>query len=179
MSSAFTVLAADWFGVSHPASPRFTLRLEAGVITLAATADKPALLVPGDTGGYAEGLWEGDCAELFLVNPANGFYAEFNLSPQGGRWCCAFTAPRVRAAGAPAAFAGVSAAGVVSPASWSAQLRIPVAALPAELDFDPAVTRGNVTFCLGADPQRYFTLADLGGGNPDFHRPARWIPLFA
>jgi hypothetical protein len=35
---------------------------------------------------------------------------------------------------------------------------------------------GNVTFCLGR-PQRYFTAADLGAGQPDFHRPRAWPPL--
>ena len=132
-----------------------------------------------DRGGYTEGLWDGDCAELFLVNPVNGAYLEFNLSPKGGWWCCEFTGPRVRAAGAPKALAGVTATGSVTADRWEAELRIPVASLPAALDFDPEVTRGNVTFCLGASPQRYFTHADLGGGNPDFHRPGRWIPLFA
>lgn len=179
MPSISAVLASDWFGVPHPASPRFTLAYTDGVISFFARADKPALLVPHDAGGYVEGLWNGDCAELFLVNPVTGAYVEFNLSPRGAWWSCAFLAPRVRAPESPAPFAGVIASGAVAPAHWEATLRVPVAGLPAELAFDPEVTRANVTFCLGDAPQRYFTHADLGGGNPDFHRPGRWLPLFA
>lgn len=178
MKPLSATLSADWFGSAHPAAPRFTLALEDGAIVLTGGAAKPALLVPQDAGGYTEGLWNGDCAELFLVNPANGAYMEFNLSPKGGWWCCEFTAPRVRAAGAPVALAGVTTRGEILADRWEARIRIPVASLPPALAFDPKTIRGNVTFCLGDAPQRYLTLADLGGGQPDYHRPARWIPLF-
>lgn len=179
MTPLTAVIATDWFGAPHPAAPRFTLAHADGALTLTARADKPALLVPQDAGAYAEGLWEGDCAELFLVNPVTGAYAEFNLSPRGGWWSCAFGAPRARASGEPAPVPGVTTSGTVAPTHWEATLRIPVASLPAALAFDAGTTRANVTFCLGADPQRYFTYADLGGGKPDFHRPGRWLPLFA
>lgn len=178
MKTPVTVLRQDWFGVRHPAVPTFSLRLESGAIVLRAWATKPALMVADDKRGYTAGLWEGDCAELFLLNPATGYYLEFNLSPKGGWWSCAFTAPRVRVPEGPVAVAGVSATGAVAPGSWRSELRIPVASLPPELAFDPATTRGNVTFCLGNDPQRYLTAADLGGGTPDFHRPAKWVRLF-
>ena len=179
MTPIFATLTSDWFGVPHPAAPRFTLKLENGVIRLTARAQKPALTVAADTGDYSEGLWDGDCAELFLVNPVSGEYIEFNLSPKGGWWCCEFMGPRVRAPGAPKHLAGVTATGTVGENVWEAAMAIPVASLPDSLAFDPEVTRGNVTFCLGNDPQRYLTYADLGGGSPDFHRPGRWLPLFA
>jgi hypothetical protein len=171
-------LASDWFGVSHAAAPRFTLSLHEGVISLVVKVSKAALTVRGDDGDYVEGLWEGDCAELFLVNPVSGAYIEFNLSPKGAWWCCEFSGTRTRAPGAPVRLVGVVARGSVGHESWEAALSIPVSALPASLDFNPDVTRGNVTFCLGDDPQRYLTYVDLGGGNPDFHRPGRWVPLF-
>lgn len=174
-----TRLDKDWFGAPVPAAPECKLSLDAGAITLRARVKKSPLIVAGDTGGFTEGLWEGDCAELFLVNQKTGYYLEFNLSPKGGWWCCAFTAPRVRAPGAPRELAGVSSSGIPADATWSAELRIPVAALPAELAFDPAVTRGNITFCLGDNPQLYLTYADLGGGKPDFHLPGKWVRLFA
>lgn len=169
----------DWFGAPAAARPHFELGLEAGHIVLRGRAAKSPLVVPGDTGGYAEGLWNGDCAELFLVNPDTGYYIEFNLSPKGGWWCCEFTAPRVRAPGAPRALTGVATTATPSDSSWDSTIRIPVASLPPELAFDPAKTKGNVTFCLGDSPQLYLTHADLGGGTPDFHLPARWVNLFA
>lgn len=171
-------LDKDWFGQPVPAAPECELRLDAGSLTLRARVKKPPLTVAGDTGGYAEGLWEGDCAELFLVNPKTGYYLEFNLSPKGGWWCCAFTAPRVRAPGAPRETPGVVTQASSDAASWSAEIRIPVASLPAEVAFDPAVTAGNITFCLGNAPQIYLTYADLGGGKPDFHLPGKWVRLF-
>lgn len=172
------MLTRDWYGAAHPSRPAFTLALDAERITLTARVAQPALTVPADDGSFREGLWEGDCAELFLVNPATGAYVEFNLSPLGGWWCCAFTAPRRRAVAAPVAPAGVTTRGISRPDFWEAEIVIPLSALPAELAFDPATTRGNITFCLGRDPQRYLSFADLGGGSPDYHRPDKWIPLF-
>ena len=171
-------LKTDWFGAPVSAAPRCELRLENGAIHLRAGAAKAPRVVAADTGGYVAGLWEGDCAELFLVNPQTGYYIEINLSPRGGWWSCEFTAPRVRAPGAPRAPAGVITRANLARAAWEAAITIPVASLPKELDFDPAVTRGNITFCLGDTPQLYLTHADLGGGTPDFHRPDRWIRLF-
>jgi hypothetical protein len=169
----------DWFGTPVAARPQFELGLDAGDIVLRGRAEKAPLVVPGDTGGYAEGLWNGDCVELFLVNPETGYYIEFNLSPKGGRWSCEFTAPRVRAPGAPRDFVGVSTTAKRTDGAWESTIRIPVASLPAELAFDPAKTRGNVTFCLGDSHQLYLTYADLGDGMPNFHRPDHWIRLFA
>lgn len=172
-------LDKDWFGAPVAEKPAFELRLDNGDIVLSAKVAKEPLCVPDDAGAYTAGLWQGDCAELFLVNPDNGAYLEVNLSPQGGWWTCAFSAPRVSAANEPLPLASVSTTGAAANGAWSASIRIPVASLPRELAFDPARTCGNVTFCLGNDPQRYMTFADLGGGTPDFHRPRHWVPLFA
>lgn len=179
MSENFTViLDKDWFGEPVAAKPEFKLKCEDGFITLSARVAKAPLFVPQDTGGFVEGLWEGDCAELFLVNPETGYYMEFNLSPQGAWWCCEFTAPRVRAPGAPREISGVTTTGETHDASWGASIRIPVSSLPRELAFSTTGTRGNVTFCLGNDPQLYLTYANLGGGNPNYHLPDKWVPLF-
>ena len=179
MSENFTVvLDKDWFGAPVAARPSFELKCADGFVTLRAHVAKAPLVVPGDTGGFVEGLWEGDCAELFLSNPETGYYVEFNLSPQGAWWCCGFSARRTREASGPRELAGVTTTGETFSDRWSAGIRIPVASLPAELAFGTATTRGNVTFCLGNDPQRYLTFVDLGGGKPDFHLPEKWIPLF-
>ena len=46
--------------------------------------------------GFVEGLWHYDCGELWLCNPENGRYIEFNLAPDGCRWACVFALPRLR-----------------------------------------------------------------------------------
>jgi hypothetical protein len=160
--------AIDYAGQRGPQMPDAPDALDA----LDALLVRPA----AGAGGFAEGLWEGDVVELFMLNPATGFYMEFNLSPCGAWWCCAFDAPRVRAAGFPAPLPGVRAEAVWRGAAWEGTLSVPLASLPRALAFDADATAGNIAFCLGR-PQRYVTLADLGGGTPDFHRPSRWLPL--
>lgn len=172
-------LDKDWFGTPVSEKPTFELRLEREALVLSVAVSKSPLCVAEDGGAYTAGLWQGDCAELFLINPDNGVYLEVNLSPRGGWWTCAFSAPRVNLPEEPLPLTGVITTGVSVGDEWLASIRIPVTSLPKALQFDPAKTRGNVTFCLGNDPQRYMTFADLGGGTPDFHRPQRWVPLFA
>ncbi len=173
-------LDKDWFRAPVAENPSFELRLENDAIVLEARVSKTPLCVADDAGCFTAGLWQGDCAELFLRNPDNGVYIEVNLSPRGGWWTCAFSAPRVNLPDQPIPLAGVTTSGCAEGGpEWTARIRIPVASLPADLAFDPAKTCGNVTFCLGNAPQRYMTYADLGGGTPDFHRPERWTPLFA
>jgi hypothetical protein len=131
----------------------------------------------GDSEGrFVEGLWEADVVELFLLNPETGFYAEFNLGPRGGWWCCSFRSPRARVDESPNPLPGVKAMANASEFAWDSSLSVPLHSLPEALAFDPVKTRGNITFCLGA-PQQYISLADLGGGEPDFHRPEKWIPI--
>jgi hypothetical protein len=173
-------LDRDWSGGPAPDGPRWALWACGGRLHFRAAAGPPPVSACDAGGGeFVEGLWEGDVAELFLLNPATGFYMEFNLSPGGAWWCCAFDAPRVRS-GSPAPLPGVEArAAGLDDGGWEAELAVPLASLPMGLAFDPldpGATRGNVAFCLGR-PQRHFTLADLGVGPPDFHRPSKWVPL--
>jgi hypothetical protein len=180
--AAMKTLDRDWSGIPAPDGPRWALWARGGRLHFWAAADLPPTLTGSAGGGeFIEGLWEGDVAELFLLNPATGFYMEFNLSPGGAWWCCAFDAPRVRS-GSPAPLPGVTARAAELDVGWEAELAVPLASLPQGLaldpfdPLDPGATKGNVTFCLGR-PQRHFTLADLGGGEPDFHRPSKWVPL--
>lgn len=178
-TSISTTLDRDWFDEPVDARPHFVLKLDEGTIVLSASVAKSPLIVAGDDGSFREGLWNGDCAELFLSNPETGYYLEFNLSPLGGWWRCDFSAPRRRVEGSAVPLAGVTTRGSTASDRWSAELRIPVASLPEALAFSPEATMANVTFCLGDTPQRYLTLVDLGGGDPDFHRPSRWSVLFS
>jgi hypothetical protein len=174
------ILEADWFGQPVAGVPALALSLEGGCLCLSGSRRIPAHGLPTDRPGeFIEGLWEGDCAEAFLLNPENGHYLELNLSPSGSWWACHFSAPRVRATPQGLRLAGATGEGLVEPEGWSARLRVPLASLPSELAFAPETSRANLTMCLGRNPQRYLTLCDLGGGQPDFHRPLHWGTLRA
>ena len=174
VSNALALLDKDWYGVEVPGSPSWALWAEDGNLLLRGSVASTAIALPEDEcGAFVEGLWEGDAVELFLLNPASGFYIEFNLAPRGAWWCCTFDAPRNRAA-IPAPLPGVRAHAHFTENRWDSSLAIPIRALPPALDFKPGTTKGNITFCLGS-PQQFVTLADLGGGAPDFHRPEKWI----
>ncbi|WP_353566255.1 hypothetical protein [Haloferula sargassicola] len=133
---------------------------------------------------YHEGLWEHEAAELFVASPDRSRYLEINLAPQGAWWGCLFDAPRVRAAESWPAGAGVEAfAARPDESSWLAAIRLPLDFLRETLSFG-ATSPMNLTFVLDPPRHRYLTVADLGGGEPDFHQPGRfplpaWIDVDA
>jgi hypothetical protein len=170
-------LNKDWYSAKPPGGPRWGLEIKDGLLVLRGKVCAPPICIDGDSEGtFIEGLWEADVAELFLLNPETGFYTEFNLGPRGGWWCCSFSSPRVRVEASPNPLSGVKATASCSETGWDSSLAIPLHCLPQGLVFDPGKTKGNITFCLGK-PQQFITLADLGGGEPDFHRPEKWIAL--
>jgi len=136
---------------------------------------QPALLHPkARPGGFLAELWKYDVAELFLADPASGRYFEFNLAPNGAWWTCEFTAPRIRADVLDIAMPEVATfSEMAADGAWLAAMAIPLDLLRARLDFGPA-TRVNVTMILGSPAQRFLSAADLGPGEPDFHRPQRF-----
>jgi hypothetical protein len=170
-------LDKDWYGAKSPGCPQWGLEIIDGLLVLNGKVCAPPICIGGDSEGhFVEGLWEADVVELFLLNPATGFYLEFNLGPRGGWWCCSFSLPRARVDENPKPLPGVRAVANLTEAGWGSSLAVPLHSLPQCLSFDLGKTRGNITFCLGA-PQQYITLADLGGGEPDFHRPEKWLPI--
>jgi hypothetical protein len=138
---------------------------------------KPAFIHPkARPGAFQSELWKYDVAELFLTDPASGRYFEFNLAPNGGWWTCEFTAPRVRADEAEIAMPEIATYGEMSAdGTWVAAMAIPLHLLKARLDFGPR-TRLNVTMILESPRQKFFSAADLGPGEPDFHQPDRFTP---
>ena len=142
-------------------------------------------------GGLVDWWWL--CwAELFLANPNSGFYVEVNLSPVGSWWFCAFTSPHKRHVEQPARLPGVTTTSSRNSDSWSASLTLPLVSLPLELQFDPSVTTGNVTFCLQNNRDHkqnnhkpcdyeggqlyfsYYRLRDEAHPSPNFHLPHKW-----
>jgi hypothetical protein len=184
-------LCSDWFG-NFVRGPSFELSLDEydGEPELAFKVDVPKLAVvsPIDDGSYREGLWNYDCAELFLGNPLTGYYVELNISPRGGWWSCSFASTRVPIEEGPIPLPNIRSEGTLSAdefnPAWSASIFIPLSSLPVELDFSPISTVGNITFCLKDAEEKnsttFLSLFDLTleGSNPDFHRPKLWGKLF-
>jgi hypothetical protein len=170
-------ITTDWFGEAVPGNPHWSLRLSETALTLRGVVSAPPICIPEDREGvFVERLWEGDVVELFLLNPKTGFYIEFNLGPRGAWWCCTFDSPRKRTPYSPSPLPGVLTQATPTERGRDGTLVIPAKSLSPELAFDPGATTGNVAFCLGA-PQQFCTVADLGAGLPDFHRPHKWISL--
>jgi hypothetical protein len=168
-------LNTDWYGIALQTPPQWGLVLtEDSLIFRGKLSTAPNCIAPDKSGDFVEGLWEADVAELFLLNPKTGYYIEFNLGPKGAWWCCTFESPRVRTNTGPEKLTGVKTTAAFSESAWDSVLKIPLKSLPTRLVFDPETTKGNITFCVGV-PQHFVSLADLGDGVPDFHRPDKWI----
>lgn len=168
-------LSKDWHGAPLEAAAGFSLVMDARRLWFIAHHRKAADLHPqARPGMFMAELWRHDVAELFLADPVSGRYFEFNLAPNGAWWSCEFTAPRVRAEQTDIAMPEVATfSDMAADGAWIAALAIPLDLLRARLDFG-AHTRANVTFILGSPDQKFITAANLGAGEPDFHRPEKF-----
>jgi hypothetical protein len=168
-------IGKDWHGEVIGAPAAFCAVVDPRSLWFIASHPKPARLHPAARPGrFTPELWKQDVAELFLHHPPSGRYFEFNLAPNGAWWSCEFTAPRVRAEDVEIAFPEVATFAELSPdGGWVAAMAIPRDLLEGRLDFGRD-TRMNVNFILESPEQRFLTAVDLGGGEPDFHRPERF-----
>lgn len=134
-------------------------------------------------GVFTSNLWQRDCAEFFLCNPATGRYVEFNLNPHGAWWSASFNAPRAHRRDEPFQDAHCSAASFTdnqsndSAETWSATISIPLKALETVLETSIVNLTANVTAILSTPNQIFLTAAPLGGEEPDFHRSADCLPV--
>ncbi|RYD32358.1 MAG: hypothetical protein EOP87_12990 [Verrucomicrobiaceae bacterium] len=171
-------LTKDWHGVPLEDPAGFSLAMDGRRLWFIATHRKPASLHPQSRPGkFMPGLWEHDVAELFLATPSGDRYFEFNLSPNAAWWSCEFKGPRIREEEADIIMPEVAAFSELAPdGGWVAALSIPLDLLRARIDFGPQ-SLGNVTFILGNPEPSYLSAADLGSGEPDFHRPSHFRKL--
>ena len=169
----FTKLSLDWFGERVRPSAEFSLSFEDDRLVFRSRRQKGALCQPGaEEGQFFEGLWFHDVAELFVSDPITGHYLEVNLSPRGAYWACIFDAPRRRVAEVRSC--GAQARGMCREGQWEARVDLPLAWMRSHRHFG-LETRFNVPFILDSPSQRILSEADLGGGDPDFHRPAGFL----
>lgn len=168
-------VAKDWHGTPMRHAAGFSLAADDWRLWFIAHHREPAGLHPlARPGVFQAELWRYDVAELFIADPKSGRYFEFNLAANGAWWSCEFTAARVRAEACDIAMPDVATfAEISADGAWLAAMAIPLDLLRARLDFGPN-SRANVSFILGSPEQKFLTAADLGGGDPDFHRPERF-----
>ena len=131
---------------------------------------------------FVTGLWNGNVAELFLLNPANGRYLEVHLSTTGQWWACVFTAVRVREieSGRPLPLSVVQHRRDKAGRRWQASLQVPtpvICQLLGARDF--MQLHANLTAIAHPLTGRtlYFSLAAMPGAKPDFHQPDAWLEL--
>lgn len=166
---------------------RYALELPTtGGIVFSVASPRPVLeKAAHPAAGFVAGLWRTDCAELFLGNPHNRRYVEFNLGPGGAWWACGFSAPRVAAQQDWQDCIGEQKGSEVSAHTqwehnhWLGWLRLPLIPVARMLQgVNPDGWTANVTFITGnGDNQRYFSVAELAGERPDFHQPDYWPSL--
>ncbi len=171
-------IGKDWYGEGFAPQAAFCVAVDPRNLWFVASHGKAAKLHPAARPGrFTPELWKHDVAELFLSHPASGRYFEFNLAPNGAWWSCEFTAPRKRAEEVEVAFPEVATFAELAPTGgWVAAMAIPRDLLEARLDLGEG-SRMNVSFILGSPEQRFLSAADLGGGEPDFHRPEKFAEL--
>ena len=171
-------ISKDWYGTALASQAAFCVAVDPRRLWFVASHGKPAKLHPAARPArFVPELWKYDVAELFLTDPTSGRYFEFNLSPNAAWWSCEFTAPRQRAEETDIVFPDVATYAELSPdGGWVAAMSIPLDLLEARLNFGET-TKLNVTFILDSPEQRFLSVANLGEGEPDFHRPERFSPV--
>lgn len=171
-------ITRDWHGRSLDPPAAFSLAVDPGHLWFIGGHGKPAELHPDALPGrFQPDLWRHDVAELFLANPSDGRYLELNLSPNGAWWSSTFKARRAVAEDAVEPLEGVRCFATLAPdGTWMAAMAVPLEELRQRIGFGEE-TRANVCMILGSPEQRFLSVADLGGGEPDFHRPDRFPKL--
>ena len=168
-------LDRDWHGAPLEMPAAYSLAMDDRWLWFIAHHRQAAEIHPlARPGMFQADLWHHDVAELFLADPVSGRYFEFNLAPNGAWWSCEYAAPRVRVEETDIAMPEVATFADLAPdGAWLAAMAVPLDLLRARVDFG-AATQANVALILESPARRFVTAADLGGGEPDFHRPRRF-----
>ena len=176
-------LDRDWNGEAVDPAAGWCLVQDKVALWLIASRQASAVVHPDAIPGeFREELWRWDVAELFIAARDRSRYLELNLAPQGAWWACLFEGPRVASEVPLAESSGIETfADPDSSFSWTAAARIPLEFLREQLNFNDR-SPVNITFIIDSPQQKFLSSADLGPGEPDFHRPQafqvpRWIEI--
>ncbi len=127
---------------------------------------------PAAPPGSVPRLWEAEVVELFVGGDGTGAdYLEVELGPGGH-----YLVIRLRGVRCPVEEElPLEFSASIKGNRWKGRARIPKAWLPAA---PREGWRVNLTACHGAgEGRRFLTAARLSAEQPDFHRPAEWLPL--
>lgn len=171
-------LRQDWFG--SPINPNLGFCLIQDPDFLWFIATRQALHtspVNSKCGDFIEGLWDFDVAELFLSNPSNGHYLEWNLSPNGAWWAASFSAPRSRITSLERWQSMVKTFAFTDHSQlWCAAIQIPVTILQDEIHFS-SESCANVSAVLHEPDPKFISFNPLPGKSPDFHQPSAFSKI--
>jgi len=171
-------ITRDWHGKPVDPPAAFSLAVDPLQLWFIAGHSRPADLHPeARPGSFQPDLWRHDVAELFLANPADGRYLELNLAPNGAWWSSTFKAPRSAAEDGAKPLEGVRCFATLAPdGTWMAAMAVPLEGLQQRIGFGEE-SAANVCMILGSPQQQFLSVADLGGGELDFHQPQRFPKL--
>lgn len=165
-------IKSDWFNTVYVSKPEISFKVDHSQLHFLSRHAKAATVHPAAAPGtFQPELWKYDVAEFFLAAPDRSEYLEFNLAPNGAWWSCFFSSPRIPSRTEP--LSGVTTESDMNDDGWRVQASIPLTEIPWPLE----KCFLNATLILDSPEQRFFTLADLGGGEPDFHRPQHFLPI--
>lgn len=173
----------------HPAAPCPAVaglearvsRLDDGGLCVAyeLSGEVERLRLPQRAAGFADGLWQHTCFELFLAEPGNPAYREFNFSPSGQWAAYAFgdyrqPDPDFRHAAAPASVPVPAPAISMrhAPRRLELEARVPAALLPP---LGTALELGLSAVVEGEDGSIAWWALAHPGPRPDFHRRDAFI----
>lgn len=128
--------------------------------------------------GFVYGLWREDCVELFIANPENGRYVEFNFAPSGAWWSRVFEDVREPAAMDPPACQSL---GRMEANEWSIEAQVDLGVVKDAIGGEPQSWAANLIVLVGGcdddqpDRRNLHSLANLTSEQPDFHRPQDFL----
>ncbi|MDO6386580.1 MULTISPECIES: DOMON-like domain-containing protein [unclassified Uliginosibacterium] len=118
--------------------------------------------------GFADGLWQHSCCELFVAEGERG-YREFNFAPSGNWAAYAFSDYRVRRDWVPDAQPRIRVSH--SPSAFELQVDLPAALLPPARPLQLGATAVIET----TTPELSYWALQHAGERPDFHRRESFV----
>lgn len=173
--SLYENVSRDWFKRTLDIPVKYHFALNQHDFYFSVSRQTKAVIHPdAQPGEFQSELWKYDVAEFFIAPEDRSAteYLEFNLAPNGSWWSCFFKQPRVPAQCKP--LQGVRTEALLDEEKWSVQAAIPRNQIPW---LGSARCLLNAAFILDSPEQRFLTVADLGNGAPDFHRPQDFLPM--
>jgi len=164
----------DWHGDPPLAPSYFVLALDPSNLWFAAECKQtPNFDRKFAQNDFAEGLWQRDVAELFLVEDQTSRYQEFNLSPSGAWWSGVFKSYRQADQTfdhkhSPTITSIITCANIMDN-SWSSAMRIPLTSLAITITFGPQ-SKANVSMIIGGQLRQHLSWSKIASKQPDFHR---------